>query len=83
MGAPDYFKVNVQFTNNGESTVIDYKANAQACGTGPGWYYDVDPTNGATPGKIILCPSSCDSVKAGGPNAKIDVLLGCKTNGVK
>jgi hypothetical protein len=82
-GAPDYFKVNVQFTSGGQSTVIDYRAGAQVCGAAGGWYYDQDPTNGGTPKKIILCPSSCDAVKTGGPNAKIDVLLGCKTSGVK
>jgi hypothetical protein len=78
-GTPDYDKVNVQHTAAGQTSLIGYKKNAQACDSAGGWYYDVDPSSGAIPGKIVLCPSSCDVVKAGGANSKIDVLLGCKT----
>lgn len=82
-GTPDYGKVNVQFTSNGASSVIDYEKNAQGCTASGGWYYDVDPAQGGVPSKIILCPASCTAVKSGGANATIDVLLGCKTKGVQ
>jgi hypothetical protein len=80
-GTPDYNKVNVQFTPaSGKATVLpQVKGGEAACGTSIGWYYDVEPTAG-TPTKIILCPSSCNEVKAGsGSGAKVDVLLGCTT----
>jgi hypothetical protein len=41
-----------------------------------GWHYD-DPKN---PTKIILCQSTCDSVQQ--KSGKIDIVLGCDTNGV-
>lgn len=81
-GTADYDKVNVQYTpaGGGKATVLpQVKGGAAACGSSIGWYYDVDPANG-TPTKIILCPTTCNDVKAGsGAGAKVDVLLGCKT----
>lgn len=81
-GTPDYGKVNVQYVPSPSATPvpITYHTSAAGCGTGPGWYYDVDPSQ-ATPKKILLCKNSCDTVKAGGAGSKVDVLLGCKTNG--
>lgn len=80
-GTADYTKVNVQYTSpTGQATVYpQVPGGAGACGGQTGWYYDVDPASG-TPTKIILCPASCDAVKAGsGAGAKVDVLLGCQT----
>lgn len=77
-GVPDYDKVNVQYTANGKTELIGFKKNAAACDATGGWYYDIEPGAG-TPGKIILCPTSCEAVKAPGASAKLDVLLGCKT----
>jgi hypothetical protein len=79
-GQQDFDKVNVQHTDGaGKQELLGYKPNAAACGTGPGWYYDVDPATGGTPTKIILCGSTCDAVKVESGAAKIDILLGCKT----
>jgi len=77
-GEPDFDKVNVQFTPaGGQKSVISQTKTCDATG---GWHYDVDPTTGATPTKIVLCQSSCDAVKAGSGNgAKVEVVLGCKT----
>lgn len=44
------------------------------CVTGEGWRYD-DP---AKPTKIILCPKTCETVR-NDFKAKIEILLGCKT----
>ena len=79
-GQQDFDKVNVQHTDGaGKQDLLGYKANAAACGTGPGWYYDVDPTTGGVPTKIILCGATCDAVKLESGAAKIEILLGCKS----
>jgi hypothetical protein len=79
-GQQDLDKVNVQHTDGaGKKEVLAYKTNAAGCGQGPGWYYDVDPATGGTPTKIILCSSTCNTVKTESGNAKIEILLGCKT----
>ena len=79
-GPQDLDKVNVQHTDGaGKQELLGYKKNAAGCGTGPGWYYDVDPATGGMPTKIILCSSTCDAVKVESGAAKIEILLGCKT----
>jgi hypothetical protein len=79
-GTQDFGKVNVQHTTGaGAQSVLGYKKDAAGCGADEGWYYDVDPTSGAVPTKIALCPATCTAVKADTGNAKIDILLGCKT----
>ncbi|MFZ5891090.1 MAG: VWA domain-containing protein [Myxococcota bacterium] len=40
-----------------------------------GWFYD-NPSN---PTKIRACPQTCMQIEAGGSNARVDVLFGCKT----
>jgi hypothetical protein len=79
-GTPDYTKVNVQFTTGaGAVSVIPYVTNAQGCDPqAGGWHYDVDPAGPTKPSKVVLCPASCNVVKAD-PGGKIDVVQGCKT----
>jgi len=77
-GEPDYDKMNVQHTDNaGAKTVFPNRSGAAACDAGGGWYYDVTPSPTASPKKVILCPSTCEAVKAKG--GQIDVVVGCKT----
>lgn len=78
-GTPDYGKVNVQFTrSNGTKSTIVYVNDVNGCDPNSGgWYYDVNPSSG-TPTKILLCPASCNAVKADS-QGKVDVLLGCKS----
>jgi hypothetical protein len=66
--------VNVVFTppDAPMGAPIPGKADAGACGSGPGWYYDQP----AQPTKIMLCPSSCMAAEAGGA---LDIALGCET----
>ncbi len=68
--------VNVEYTPSGMGSPsnIPKVATFNACGTGAGWYYD----NDAAPTKILLCPASCNLVKADS-QAKVDVAFGCKT----
>lgn len=73
--ALDPNKVNVNFTpGGGASTPILRVDNPGACGMLGGWYYD-DP---AKPTKIIMCPSTCSTLKAD-KMGKVDVLFGCET----
>lgn len=51
---------------------IPHADNLQDCGQQPGWYYD----NNVKPTKIVLCPKSCQTVKAD-LEAKVDVAFGC------
>ncbi len=70
----DESKVNVVYTpTSGTPETLTYN---QSCAGGTGWHYD-DPQN---PKKIILCSSTCDSVQQA--SGKIDIVLGCATNGV-
>lgn len=66
----DFQKVNVLYTSGAEKKAINYSD----CSNGTGWKYD----NQGSPTKIILCPQTCGAVKAD-PNAKLDLVLGCKT----
>ena len=70
----DINKVNVQFTpKGGMVTTLDYSAD---CASGSGWKYD-DP---AMPTKIIICPTSCNTLLASA-EGKIDIVFGCTTAG--
>jgi hypothetical protein len=68
-------RINVNYTpSSGTTATLPQVANADACQGMPGWYYD----NPATPTRIILCQSTCDTVTADA-TAKLDILLGCAT----
>ena len=70
----DINKVNVQFTPTGGTvTTLGYSAD---CTNGAGWRYD----NPTTPTKILICPSSCNTLLAAA-DGKIDIVFGCKTAG--
>lgn len=71
LGTFDPSNAEVTLTSSsGTQTVLAKVAAAASCGNG--WYYD-DP---AAPAKIILCPTTCQSVLADA-GAQIDVDLGC------
>jgi hypothetical protein len=71
----DPSRVNVVFTPaSGIMTTFGQVPNVASCSTSAAWYYD-DPTN---PTRIFLCPSACDTVRVD-TNAKLEILLGCKT----
>lgn len=76
-GTPDFTKVNVQYTPGGTTTpvIMPQAASLAACPTGKdAWYYD----NPSAPTQILLCPTTCNKVKADTTGA-VDVLLGCQT----
>lgn len=75
----DYGRVNVSIRGASGTSSVLYAASADRCDpkTG-GWYYDVDPTSGAVPQRIIACPATCDRFKSD-PDAAVDLRFGCKT----
>ncbi len=79
-GQPDYFSINVQFTSaSGQTVTIGNVKNKASCSaTQGGWYYDVDPSTGATPETISICETTCNALNAD-PGGQVAILLGCKT----
>jgi hypothetical protein len=69
----DVNKVNVNYASGaGTPTTLGGVANAAACTSAGGWYYD-DPV---APTQITLCPTTCSTVQAD-RNAAISIVLGC------
>ena len=70
----DPTKVNVGWLapNMPMEQVFPKAADQAACGNATGWYYD----NATTPSEVLLCPSTCQQVAAGGT---ISIAFGCET----
>jgi hypothetical protein len=66
----DRGEVNVQYKVDGKTTTF---LNSQDCADANGWRYD----NPSDPKKILLCGSSCQTVRA--RPGEVDVLFGCAT----
>jgi hypothetical protein len=65
-------KVNVGYTPaaGGAEEIFPRAANAGACGSNPGWYYDDAKT------KVLLCPQACSKAGQGG---SMNIAFGCST----
>ena len=75
----DFAKVNVRFKKTTGMEDIPYVQSAARCDpVRGGWYYDKDPATGATPTRVIVCDNTCRAFKAD-PNARVDLVFGCKT----
>ena len=80
-GMLDFGKVNVEYTPSGTSAPITIPYAGAKANCDPmkgGWYYDVDPAQGGTPTKIIMCPATCDKFSAD-QGGQVDIQVGCKT----
>jgi hypothetical protein len=78
-GSADFSKVNVQYTSGaGVASGVPYVETSGQCGTGSGWYYDVDPTGGGTPTAILVCPGTCSTLESDS-KGRVDVVVGCST----
>jgi hypothetical protein len=79
-GSLDYGAVNVKYTPQGKpAQTVGYVGSLANCDpTKGGWYYDVDPTSGATPTKIIMCKKTCDAFSAA-TGGQVDIEVGCAT----
>lgn len=74
-GTLDTSTLNVQLTQNGESTIIFNVQDAGACPTEQrGWYYD----NNVTPTALTLCENACDLVSAADAGATMSIVGGCE-----
>ncbi|MCA9620743.1 MAG: VWA domain-containing protein [Myxococcales bacterium] len=75
-GSPDYGLVNVTLVDPNDpsnTTTIPKVSGPSTCGNNPGWYYDDE----ANPSYIELCPASCELVKSGQLDVKVEI--GCET----
>lgn len=66
-------KVNIRLSDAADETMLVRVASREAC-VDNGWYFD----DSEAPSRFIACPSVCDSIERT-PDAKIDILLGCRT----
>jgi hypothetical protein len=74
-GTVDPGLVNVSYTPGG-ATMATTIPKATDCANG-GWQYDVDPPG--KPTKIVLCPSTCSTLRADYLGPSVSVELGCST----
>jgi hypothetical protein len=77
-GSIDFGKVNVSYSGSGGPADVLYVERADRCDPAQGgWYYDVDPNVG-TPGRVLICPATCQRFK-GDAAARVDLVFGCAT----
>lgn len=75
-GVLDLDSVVFEFTpgENDPKIAMRRVADKAACGATTGGYYYDDPK---TPKRVILCPASCETVRGGTAEAKIELAFGC------
>lgn len=75
-GVLDPSSVEIDFTPGQNDPPQRFKqvTSAAQCGATTGGFFYDDPKK---PSRIILCPASCEAVKKGTSDAKVDVFLGC------
>lgn len=75
----EYDKVNVEFrTPLSVPAVLYYVGEYDNCSTEKGgWYYDVDPEQGESPRRILLCDNVCGQLRAV-TQARVDLKVGCQ-----
>jgi hypothetical protein len=78
-GPIDFGRVNVRLqVAAGAAEDIPYVGAADRCDpVRGGWYYDVDPAQGA-PIRVLTCPASCERLSTG-PGGSVSLVFGCKT----
>jgi hypothetical protein len=76
-GDPNFFEVNVAFTENGTTTTLFYVGSPDRCDpVEGGWYYD--DLAGVAPNRILVCPQNCSVFQASAAGS-VEVQLGCQT----
>jgi hypothetical protein len=75
-GILDLDSVVFEFTAGANDPKVGVRrvADKAACGATTGGYYYDDPK---APKRVILCPASCDDVRGGTAEAKIELAFGC------
>lgn len=75
----DYDAVNVVLDSAKGRVTLPRVAGPASCTPAGGWYYDVDPAQGA-PARLNMCKSSCERADPSATNATgLSVELGCKS----
>jgi hypothetical protein len=75
-----YDRVNIELTAGSTTENLLYVENEAGCNAAAlGWFYDVDPSTGATPMTIRICPDSCARLQDLGSQATLEIRLGCAT----
>ncbi len=77
-GTLDYKKINIDYTDSSGNTQHLYRVDdkSQCDPQKGGWYYDVNPEDGGTPTKIIVCDSTCNTFKLSG--GQVETSVGCQ-----
>lgn len=75
----DYDAVNVVLDRGDERVTLPRVSGPAGCTAAGGWYYDVDPAQGA-PARLNMCKSSCRRAEPSATDATgLSVELGCKS----
>ncbi len=75
----DFGKVNLRVRAARAARRSPMSRSADRCDpTKGGWYYDVDPTTGTAPARVIMCDATCTRYRPEA-TAKVELLFGCKT----
>jgi hypothetical protein len=83
MGTIDFDRVNVRTTSTAGTQEPAYVGSADRCQAAPGgWYYDPPPSSTTTPSRLVLCPSTCERLRAD-PAARVELIYGCTTVTIK
>jgi hypothetical protein len=78
-GAIDFGRVNVRWRSGAGDQILGYVDDAVRCTPDKGgWHYDADPRTGGAPTRVVLCPSTCQAVKAAAA-ATVELRFGCRT----
>jgi hypothetical protein len=81
-GSLDFGKVNVHTSSQAGQDDPGYVTAPDRClPDRGGWYFDPAPGNG-TPARLVLCPASCDRLRAD-PAARVDLVFGCATRPIE
>jgi len=69
-------KINLEYKPDGaaQTQTILKVTDAASCASDGGWYYDDD----AHPTRVVVCPSTCDQLKAA-KEGEVHVAFGCNT----
>jgi len=77
-GTIDFNRVNVRATSGGATEEPPNVTGPDRCPATGGWYYDPPPASGTTPSRLVLCPATCDRLRAD-PAARVELVFGCMT----
>ena len=72
----DYDAVNVVLDAGDDRVILPRVSGPASCATRGGWYYDIDPADGA-PQRLNMCKSSCERADSSATGLRVE--LGCKS----